>query len=103
MDSQPARKNPSSELSQPIRSLEALGEVEDHHPDPPDEPKDRTIKLVFNIGLNQVTLEEAQDLAADLQNAGDEIMLAWKEGRLPEGCDVFGIFPASCEVFIEEI
>jgi len=102
MNSQPTKKNPPFDSSNSIRSLEALGEVEDHHPDPPDEPKDRTIRLVFNFGIDQATLEETQGLAADLENAGEEIVRAWKEGRAPEGCEVFGLTPVSCETFIEE-
>ena len=86
-----------------VRSLEELGETEDHHPDPPDEkPKDRVIRLTFNFDVTQATFLEAQSLAADLQNAGDDIATAWIEGRLPEGCEVFGISPASCETFIED-
>lgn len=102
MDSRP-ENTPSPELSQPVRSLEELDEVEDHHPDPPDEPKDRVIRLTFNIDIAQATLEETQDLAADFENAGDEIILAWKEGRLPKDCAVFGLVPDSCETFIEKI
>lgn len=84
--------------------FESLGESEaqDHHPEPPDDPKDRVIRLTFNFDIAQVTLEEAQDLAAELENAGCEIKAAWEDGRLPKGCDVFSLVPDSCEVFIEK-
>lgn len=83
-----------------VRSLEELGEVEDHHPDPLDEPKFRTIRLVFNIGLDEVILEHAENLAADFQNAGDAILKAYKEGLLPEDCTVLGVAPDSVETFV---
>ena len=92
-----------ADVQRRVRSLEGLEELEDHHPMPPDEPKDRVARLIINIDLAQINLEEAQGLAADLENAGEEIVLAWKEGRLPKGCDVFGIVPDSCDIFVEEI